>query len=98
MGRVWTQGEWTVKPGREDDFVRHWNEMAGEALAALDPAGPAYLLRDRERQNVFFSFGPWTSTEEVGRFRVLIAPRLKAMSELLEGFQARVLDEVGERG
>jgi hypothetical protein len=24
MGDVWTHGIWTVRPGREDDFVRAW--------------------------------------------------------------------------
>jgi hypothetical protein len=27
MANVWTHGVWTVKPGREDEFVTAWREL-----------------------------------------------------------------------
>lgn len=94
MANVWTHAVWTVKAGREDDFIRAWSEMAGEALTEFEPAGTAYLLRDRDRPNVFRSFGPWDSMETVERFRAKIAPHLGSMKELLESFEPFTLDEV----
>jgi Antibiotic biosynthesis monooxygenase len=98
MDNVWTHGVWTVKPGREEEFVRAWNELARDALTEFTPVGPAYLLRERERPNVFRSFGPWDSIETVEGFRAKIAPRIGAMQELLESFEAFTLDEAARIG
>ena len=98
MDRIWTHAVWTVNPGREDEFIRAWDAMASDALTAFETAGPAHLLRDRERQNVFRSFGPWDSMETVEAFRATIAPHLGSMQELLDGFEAFTLDEVSARG
>ena len=92
MGRVWTHGIWTVKPGREDEFVAAWRDLvpAGFRLGAGDPT----LLRDRDQPHRFRSFGPWPDLGAVNRFRDEIGPRIGAMNELLEGFEPFTLDEV----
>ena len=92
MARIWTHGVWTVVPGREDDFVTAWKELVpiGRALGSGDP----HLLRDRDRPNVFRSFGPWPDLQAVERFRDEIRPRVSALGELLEGFETFTLDEV----
>ena len=46
--RVWSHGEWVVKPGHEDEFVELWTEMARRALGTFRTAAPPTLLRDRE--------------------------------------------------
>jgi len=100
MADVWTHGTWTVKPGREDDFVRSWRELARRATTDLDVAGRPTLLRDRETPNVFVSFGPWPSIDDVNRFRSSPAFResVAGMEDLLESFEVRTLDEVGLGG
>ncbi len=100
MPDVWTHGTWTVKPGREDDFVRAWRELARRASSELGFAGRPTLLRDRETPNLFVSFGPWPSIEDVNRFRSSSAFResVAAMEELLESFEPRTLDEMGLDG
>jgi quinol monooxygenase YgiN len=96
---VWTHGLWTVKPGREDEFVAAWRAMAREVTAELGTGRPT-LLRDRERPNLFMSFGPWEDDAAVERFRASAAFRhaREGMGDLLDGFEPRTLDEVGLDG
>ncbi len=93
---VWTHGVWTVRPGREDDFVAAWRSMAEAGMAELDVPEPPTLLRDREHANAFTSFGPWPDEEAVGRFRSSAAFRegVEAMQDLLEDFEPRTMDQV----
>jgi hypothetical protein len=92
MANVWTHGIWTVKDGREDEFVAAWRELVplGLGLGAGDPN----LLRDRERTNVFLSFGSWPDPDTVERFRAELHPRIGEMNDLLESFETFTLDEV----
>jgi heme-degrading monooxygenase HmoA len=92
---VWTQGTWKIRPGREDEFVRQWRDLARLALDKFDVTTPPRFLRDRDDPSVFLSFGAWDNEETVARFRELIAPHVAAMDELLETFETRTLDEVG---
>jgi hypothetical protein len=94
MARIWTHGIWTVKPGREDEFVDAWRSMAQAAVAEFDPPGRPRLLRDRERANLFRSFGPWDDAETVERFREFIPPYLDRINELTESLEIYTLDEV----
>jgi heme-degrading monooxygenase HmoA len=100
MPNVWTHGVWRVKPGREEEFVAAWREMAREGMAELDTLEPPTLLRDREHPGEFISFGPWHDVEEVERFRSSAAFRhgQERMRELLESFTPRTLDEVSRGG
>ena len=70
--------------------------MARRGLAELNVVSPPTLLRDRDRPNVFISFGPWPSIDEVDRFRSSAAFResVGRMRELLESFETQTLDEV----
>jgi heme-degrading monooxygenase HmoA len=97
---VWTHGTWTVKAGREDEFVEAWRAMAREVAAHLEVRTTPVLLRDRDAPNVFISFGPWENVDAVTRFRASEPFRrhVTAMGGLLEDFQARTLDQVVGRG
>jgi heme-degrading monooxygenase HmoA len=96
MGNVWTHGTWTVKPGREDEFVAAWTALARDGSSELAPPEPPTLLRDREEPNVFVSFGPWATDADVERFRSSAAFRKaqETMRDLLDGFEPRTFDEV----
>jgi hypothetical protein len=96
MGAIWTHGVWTVKRGREEEFVHGWFELAnvGAGLGGGEPT----LLRDRERSNVFLSFGPWPDLEAIERFREAIRPRIAVLNELLESLELFTLDEVQASG
>jgi quinol monooxygenase YgiN len=94
MARIWTHGVWTVKPGREDEFVDAWRAMAQAAVAEFDPPGQPTLLRDREQPTLFRSFGPWDDSETVERFRAFIPPYLDRIGEMVESLEIFTLDEV----
>lgn len=101
MAAMWTHGTWTVRPGREEDFIRTWTDMARRGMAELEPAAPPTLLHDTERPNVFISFGPWRSREDLERFRssAILRGALESLQpDILEAFEPRVLDEVEQDG
>jgi quinol monooxygenase YgiN len=92
MGPIWTHGVWTVKAGREEDFVSAWRELVpiGAQIGSEAPV----LLRDRDRPNVFVSFGPWADMAQIDSFRAAIRPHMGSMDELLDGFETFTLDQV----
>jgi hypothetical protein len=94
MPKIWTHGVWTVTPGREDDFVAAWRAMALGAVAEFHPPGRPVLMRDRERPNVFRSFGGWDDAATVDRFRKFIEPHLEVIRELTDNMEFYGLDEV----
>ena len=96
MANVWTHGTWTVKPGNEDAFVAEWLALVRLTATDYPTPEPPTLLRDRDRPNVFESFGPWPDADAVERFRGSAAFRetQEKMRELLESFEPQTLDEV----
>jgi quinol monooxygenase YgiN len=96
---VWTHGIWIVKPGREDEFVLAWTEMA-EWTRSRMPEAHGTLLRDREEPNRFHSFGPWSSEDVVRRWRSDpgFQTRVAAIENLLERFEPRLMDPAAEIG
>ena len=90
---VYTLAVWTVKPGREDEFVRGWRALAAGTKADF-PAARGTLLRDRDRPNVFISFGPWDSLDQVERWRTsdTFTARVGALRALLEDFAPHTMD------
>ena len=96
MTNVWTHTVWTVKSGREEDFVRAWRAMAREIAADIAMRRPPTLLRDHDRRNVFVSFAPWEDADTVARFRSseIFRRHVSSMGELLENLEAQTLDQV----
>ena len=94
MASVWTHGVWVVKPGNEDAFVDTWSRFA-RAAPALGSARPI-LLRDRDRPNVFKTFGAWPSMEAIEAFRSsdLFQDAVVELQPLLESFEPMTLDEI----
>jgi heme-degrading monooxygenase HmoA len=94
---VYTLGIWTAKPGREDEFVSLWRELAEWTLASF-PGATGTLLRDRESTNRFVSFGPWDSLETIERWRS--APEWQdvvgGIRGVLESFEPGTYDLVVE--
>jgi heme-degrading monooxygenase HmoA len=92
---VYTLGIWTVKPGREDEFVAAWREMATGTKADF-PEATAVLLRDREQPNRFISAGPWESLDRIRDWRSSAAfgDGVARMRELLEDFEPHTMDPV----
>lgn len=96
---LYTAGIWTVRPGREDDFVGLWSELADWTLTRF-PDARGTLLRSREPANRFLSFGTWESTEQIEEWRS--APEWQdvvgRIQELLEAFEPGVYDVAAKAG
>lgn len=97
MARVYTHGTWIVKPGREDEFVAAWRELA-EWTRSLIPEARGTLVRDREEPNRFHSFGLWPTEEIVHRWRSDpgFHERVDNIGVFLESFEPRLMDPVVE--
>jgi quinol monooxygenase YgiN len=65
---VYTLGLWTVKSGHEEEFIRAWTELAEQTKLDF-PDEEATLLRDGDLPNLFISFGPWASIEQIDQWR-----------------------------
>jgi heme-degrading monooxygenase HmoA len=65
---VYTLGVWTVKSGREDEFVNGWHALAQWTLEQGFEAHGT-LVRDHDDPSRFVSFGPWPNVDQVRRWR-----------------------------
>lgn len=94
---VWTTGTWTVKPGREDDFIAGWSDFARWSAVTFG-GDRAWLLRERDQPGVFVTMGAWPSDEVIAAWRGSLGFRLRfeAIRELVLSFEPRTLDEVVE--
>ena len=94
MRELYTSGRWTVVPGREEEFVTAWREMAQWTSAEIPGNSWATLLQDHEEPNVFLSLGPWESAEAIAAWRE--SPGFKEhvgrIRGMLEDFEPGVFD------
>lgn len=90
---VYTLGIWTAKPGEEDAFVAGWKEFA-TATKTDFPEATAMLLRDRDEPNVFISFGPWESLDQIEQWRgsEMFKSGIGKIRAALESFEAHTMD------
>jgi heme-degrading monooxygenase HmoA len=100
MATPYTQGIWTVKPGRSEEFIAAWAEFADWTSQNAAGAGQAKLLRDRDDPDRFISIGPWESLEAIEAWRKLEGwgSRVAKIRDLLDGFEAFTLEVVVEKG
>ena len=96
MTDVWTHTTWTVKQGREDEFIAAWRELVDDVRRELEPGIAPTLLRDHDRPSQFVSFAPWPARNTAVTFRSseIFRRHLTDMRPLLESFEAQTLDEV----
>ncbi len=99
MGTTYTVGIWTVRAGREDEFVRHWDDLAQRTLIDF-PDATGTLVRHSEQPNRFVSFGPWDSPEQVAGWRDTdyFKEGVARMQDLLEAFEPGTYEAVVEAG
>ena len=69
QGDPYTLAKWQVRPGREEDFIRAWDQLA-EVFVAL-PEAPLWgtLIRSESDPALFYSFGPWHEPEDITAMR-----------------------------
>src|SRR5688572_4947599 len=66
---AYTLAMYRVKKGREDDFVRIWNELADTFINLPNPPIAGTLIRSVTERSLFYSFGPWPSADDVAAMR-----------------------------
>jgi heme-degrading monooxygenase HmoA len=95
-GQIFTVGLWTVKSGREEIFVKKWQEFARWSLDTMKGGQWAYMLQDLEQKNRFISFGPWNSLKTIDAWRQ--TPEFKSyiaeFKELCEEVKPGTMKEV----
>ena len=100
MGQLYTSGDWKVKPGKAEEFVAAWEELALWTTENVPTSTWAALLKDDDDPNRFRSFGPWESREDVAAWRAMaeFKEAIARMRELLESFEAHIFEAVVEVG
>ncbi len=66
---AYTLAMWRVRPGREEEFIRAWQEDLAEYFLSLPGVMGGTLLRSVEDPSLFYSFGPWRSLEDIRAMR-----------------------------
>lgn len=91
---IYTLGIWTVKQGREDEFILAWRDLATKTKSDF-PGLSATLLRDRDVPNRFISSGPWKSLEQIEAWRAsrTFIDGVGKIREVLDSFEAHTMDE-----
>jgi len=95
--QVFTFGLWSVKPGKEGDFIAAWEAFArwtGKHQTGM--VGEARLLEDVDEPRRFVSIGGWSDMQKVQAWRETPEFRdfFAKVSELCEETQPRVLKPV----
>ena len=67
---AYTLAMWRVREGEEEEFVEAWKDDLGEFFSSLpNPRGTGTLIRSVDDPQLFYSFGPWRSLEDIQRMR-----------------------------
>jgi heme-degrading monooxygenase HmoA len=86
MTKAYTLATYHVTPGKEEEFIKAWHDLA-KTFSAL-PASPYWgtLIRSITDRSLFHSFGPWESAEDVAAMRSqpVTAAAFRAIAEVCD--------------
>jgi heme-degrading monooxygenase HmoA len=93
IGTIYSLGIWTVKQGKESEFIRVWNEFAQWTKDNQDGAREAVLVQDMINPRKFFSFGPWRGLKDIDAWRKTkeFSDAFKKFRELCDDIQPNTL-------
>ena len=87
---------WSVKQGKEEEFLKIWVDLANWTKANEKCSINVVLLQDLEQKNLFWSFGPWKTSECVQAWRQ--QPEFKAalvkLKEVCDEIKLRTMRSV----
>lgn len=66
---VYTLGVWRVKNGKQAEFVEAWKGLGRYFRSLAHPPGEGTLVQSLDEPQLFYSFGPWRSLEDVQEMR-----------------------------
>lgn len=67
--KIYSAGIWTVKPGREEAFLRRWKEFALWTDEHQKGVISVVMVQDLDKPNVFISIGPWVDQDSIRQWR-----------------------------
>jgi heme-degrading monooxygenase HmoA len=86
---TWASGNWSVKPGKEEEFVDRWRDWLEWSRNNAPGFRSATLIRDAQDGTHFVSFSDWADPESRGGWKngEGYRERFAACRELCDGFQ-----------
>lgn len=69
VGAPYASGQWTVKSGKNDDFVKAWTDFVTWSTSTFDGFKDAVLLNDAGNPQHFLSVGQWDAKEGMDAWR-----------------------------
>jgi len=63
MDKFYTSGDWHVREGSEDEFIKRWEDFVGWARTNMH--GRFFLIRENDQPRHFVSVGAFGSAEDV---------------------------------
>lgn len=62
-------GAWTIKPGRENEFISAWNDFAQWTTELTSGASQGTLVQDIDEPRLFYCFWPFDDADAVRDWR-----------------------------
>jgi len=86
---TWASGDWSVKPGNEEEFVGRWRDWLQWSRDNIAGFRSATLIRDAQDASHFVSFSDWADVESRESWKNSEGFREKFASckELCDGFR-----------
>jgi heme-degrading monooxygenase HmoA len=99
-GKYYSIGAWTIKPGRENEFVSTWNDFAQWTTELTAGESMGTLVQDVEEPRLFYCFWPFETEEGIKKWRSEpkfreFMMRMRAFCESWRPSIARVVGTVG---
>jgi heme-degrading monooxygenase HmoA len=66
---IYTSGDWAVKEGQEEEFIKRWSDFAHWSSENIPGSGDFYLIQDKANPRHFLSFGSWENPDAVADWR-----------------------------
>lgn len=88
MSQHYASGDWTVKEGKEEEFVTRWAAFAAWSKETSTGLETIVLIRDVDDPRHFVSYSIWdaAASRDEWKGRSGFAERLKACVELCDEF------------
>lgn len=69
VNQTYTSGNWLVREGQEEEFIRSWKEFAQWSAKNISGNSDYQLIAEAKNPRHFLSFGSWESPEAVNNWR-----------------------------
>lgn len=67
--QMYTLGVWHVQEGRQQEFINAWKDLGTIFGSLPEPPGKGVLIQSTTDSTLFYSFGPWNSSDAIEAMR-----------------------------